>query len=169
MLKADNVAESLQCDSRKPEVTKLPITIQIGRIENDMVMNMSPIHMSCNDKSVFSFCESHSSFIPDLICFFRCDLSRFERLADLIGDHLMLLPPTGDLLILTLGQHKLLVHGHRVTLIAGDQFTLFGLFRILCIIRSVAQTLGNGFSLVHMQGNESCCCHGHLLLSQILA
>ena len=81
----------------------------------------------------------------------------------------MLLTPTGDLLILPLGQHNLFVHGHRVTLIACNQFTLFGLFRILCIIRPVTQTLGNGFPLVHTQGNKSCRCHGHLLLSRIMA
>ena len=134
-----------------------------------MIMHMGSIRVRCHDKSILSLGKPKGQLMPQSVCFLRCDFSRFERLADLIGDHLMLLPPTGDLLILTLGQHKLLVHGHRVTLIAGDQFTLFGLFRILCIIRSVAQTLGNGFSLVHMQGNESCCCHGHLLLSQILA
>lgn len=41
MFQADNVAESLQCNSRKPEVTKLPVAVQIGGIENDMIMNMS--------------------------------------------------------------------------------------------------------------------------------
>lgn len=52
MFQADNVAESLQCNSRKPEVTKLPVAVQIGGIENDMIMNMCPIHMGCHDKSV---------------------------------------------------------------------------------------------------------------------
>ena len=132
-------------------------------------MHMGSIRVRCHDKGILSFGKPKGQLMPQSVCFLRRDLSRFEGLADLIGDHFMLLPPTGDLLILTLGQHKLFVHGHRVTLIAGDQFALFGLFRILCIIRSVTQTLSNGFPLVYMQGNESCCYHGHLLLSRILA
>ena len=81
----------------------------------------------------------------------------------------MPLAATGDLLILALGQHELFIHGHGIALISGDQFALVRLIRILCIIRSVTQALGNGFSLVHMHGNQSGCCHGHPLLSQICA
>lgn len=60
MLQTDNVAESLQCNSRKPEVTKLPVTVQIGGIENDMIMNMCPVHMRCHDKCMLPFGESHT-------------------------------------------------------------------------------------------------------------
>ena len=94
MLQTDNVAESLQCNSRKPEVTKLPVAVQIGGIENDMIMNMCPVHMGCHDKSMLPFCESHTGFIPYFICFLRCDFTRLERLADLICKHISLrLPP----------------------------------------------------------------------------
>lgn len=69
MLQTDNIAESLQCNPRKPEITKLTVAFQICGIENDMIMNMSPVHMSCHDKCMFPFCESHTGFIPNFICF----------------------------------------------------------------------------------------------------
>lgn len=60
----------------------------------DVVMNMCPVHMSCHNKCVLPFCESHAGFISDFICFLRCDFSRFEGLADLICNHISLrLPP----------------------------------------------------------------------------
>ena len=121
-----------------------------------MIMHVSSIRVRRHNKGILSFGKPKCQLMSQSVCFFRRDLSRFERLADLIDDHFMLLTPTGDLLILPLGQHNLFVHGHRVTLIACNQFTLFGLFRILCIIRPVTQTLGNGFPLVHTQGNKSC-------------
>ena len=49
MLQADNVAESLQGNSGKPKVPELPVTIQIGGIENDMIVDMSPVHMCCHN------------------------------------------------------------------------------------------------------------------------
>ena len=52
MLQTDNVTKSLQYYSGKPEIPELPVTLQIGGIENDVVMNMCPVHMSCNNKCV---------------------------------------------------------------------------------------------------------------------
>lgn len=48
----------------------------------------------------------------------------------------------GSLLILAFEQHKLFIHGHGIM----TSSPLVRLLRILRIIRSVAQTLGNGFS-----------------------
>lgn len=67
-----------------------------------MIMHMGSIRVRYHDKSILSFGKPKGQFMPQPVCFLRRDLSRFEGLADLIGDHLMLLPPTGDLLILTL-------------------------------------------------------------------
>ena len=49
MLQADNVAEPLQGNSRKPKVPEFPVTIQIGGIKNDMIVDMSPVHMCCHN------------------------------------------------------------------------------------------------------------------------
>lgn len=117
MLQTDNVAESLQCNSRKPEVTKLPVAVQIGGIENDMIMNMCPVHMGCHDKSMLPFCESHTGFIPYFICFLRCDFTRLERLADLICKHISLRLPPCFMQIFFFCLSKFQINQLRITLI----------------------------------------------------
>ena len=134
-----------------------------------MVMNMSPIGMSCHNEGILTFCKTESQLLSQSVRFLRCDLSGLEGLTNLVSNHFMPLAATGDLLILTFGQHEFFIHGHGIALIPSDQFTLVRLLRIFCIIRSIAQALGNGFPLIHMHGNQSGCCHGHPLLSQIFA
>lgn len=53
MLQADNVAKSLQGNSGKPKVPELPVTIQIGGIENDMIVDIP---------------DTSSSFSQSVIC-----------------------------------------------------------------------------------------------------
>ena len=130
---------------------------------------MGSIGMSCYYEGILAFGKTESQFLSQSVRFLRCDLAGLEGLTDLISNHFMPLAAAGDLLILALGQHELFIHGHGIALISGDQFTLVRLLRILRIIRSVAQTLGKCFSFIHMHGYQSCCCHGHPLLSQICA
>ena len=94
MLQTDNVAESLQGNSGKPKVSELPVTLQIGGIENNMIVDMSPVHMCCHNKRMLSLGESHTGFISNFICFLRCNLSGLKGLADLISNDISLgLPP----------------------------------------------------------------------------
>ena len=65
-----------------------------------MIMNVRFINVRTNNKSVFSFEKARSKIIANLICFFRCDFSRFERLANLIGDYIVLFVFSGEELIL---------------------------------------------------------------------
>ena len=67
-----------------------------------MVVNMSFIRMGCNNESILTFCPSHSGFIADSVCLFRCNLTWFEGLADLIGDYIMCLFAACCMLILPL-------------------------------------------------------------------
>ena len=94
MLQTDNVAESLQGNSGKPEIPELPVTIQIGGIKNDMIVDVSPVHMRCHNKRMLSLGESHTGFISNFIRFLRCNLSGLKGLADLISNDISLgLPP----------------------------------------------------------------------------
>ena len=43
---------------------------------------MSFIGMCCYDKCVLSFCERHSKFISDFICFLWCNFSRLKSYSD---------------------------------------------------------------------------------------
>ena len=49
------------------------------------------VHMSADDKSVFPFRQRHSQIIADFVRQLRRDLSRFEGLPQMVGDHIMLL------------------------------------------------------------------------------
>ena len=137
MFQADNVAESLQCNSRKPEVTKLPVAVQIGGIENDMIMNMNSIHMRCHDKSMLPFCESHAGFISDFICFLWCDLSRLKGLANLICNHISLRLPPCLIQIFLFCLSKFQINKFRIAMIRRDIFSLIRFFSIHGIISPV--------------------------------
>ena len=124
-----------------------------------MIMDMGTVCVCCYQKSVFSFGEPHSQLVANPVGFLRCNLPRFEGLANLIGNHIVLLPSAGDMEILSLSQKKFLVCRHGIAFISAHQFAFFRLFRILSIISPVAQALCNGFPFVDMQCNQSCCRH----------
>ena len=56
-------------------------------------MNVRLVCMSCNDKGMFPLRETHSELLANLICFLRSDLTWFEGLPDLVGDHIAFLLP----------------------------------------------------------------------------
>ena len=159
MLHTNDVADLLKSKTRVMEVTKFTLAVQRSGIENDMIMDMGTVCVSCYQKSVFSFGEPLPQLVANPVGFLRCNLPRFEGLANLIGNHIVLLSSAGDMEILPLSQKELLVCRHGIAFIAGHQFAFFRLFRILCIISPVTQTLCNGFPFVDMQCNQSCCRH----------
>ena len=120
-----------------------------------MVMNMRTVNMRRNDKSIIPLCPPHRGFISDSICFFRSDFPGFKRLSNLVGNNITRNNPTCDLQILSLGCSKFSRYGFGVTHIAADQFTACSFLFVLCIVRSVFQTLLNRFSFVLMHGNQS--------------
>ena len=71
----------------------------------------------------------------------------------------MCLMPSGDMLVLTLGEEKFLIAGARITAIGADIFSIVGFLFVLRIIGAVRKTLGHRFSLVDMQRYESRCSH----------
>ena len=159
MLKTDQITDSLQRNTRQPEVIEFASGIQRCGIKNDVVMNMRPVRVRCDDECVLALGETKCKFPPQCIRVFRRDLAGFERLADLIGNHIMPGFAACDLLILPFGQKEFLIDSHRITHIAGDQFAFFCFLRITRIICPVTKTLRNCFSLIHMQWDQSCRCH----------
>ena len=71
MLQTDTVTDFLQGHIRTVEITEFSPTVQRGGIENDMVVDMGPVCMGGNDKSMPSLREGHCQFITDPVCFFR--------------------------------------------------------------------------------------------------
>lgn len=71
-----------------------------------MIMNVRLVCMSCNDKGMLTLSETHNELLTNLICFLRSDLTWFEGLPDLVGDHIAFLLPANGLLVLPFGEHE---------------------------------------------------------------
>ena len=120
---------------------------------------MRPVRMGCHDKCMASFCKLLCQFITDLICFLRRDFSRFERLSDLIGNHILLLLSPGDMKILAFCKKEFFICSPRITLIGTDIFSVFCFSAVLSIFQSVCETLRYRLSFVDMQRNQTGHCH----------
>lgn len=88
--------------------------------------------------------------MPEAVGFLRCDLAWFEGLADLIGNHVIRPAAAGHLEVQAFLQHEFLIDRDGITAIGRDQLTFFRLFRILGIIRTVAQGLSYGPPLIRV-------------------
>ena len=116
------------------------------------------INVSADDKCMFAFCQRHGEFIANLVRQFRCNLPWLERLPQVVGDHIIVLPfPAGNGGILPLGKEKLLVSDRRIALIGCDQIAAIGFLWILHIVCYPAQGFGHGPALATMQRHQSCC------------
>ena len=122
--------------------------------------------MGCNNKRMVSLRPAHCRFITYLICFFRRNFSGLKGLAYLIGDDVILLLSAGDVLILPFGKKKFFIGSLGITLIGADKFAVISFCSILRVISTVSQTLSDCFAFVHMERNQSCCCHSHHILSK---
>ena len=120
-------------------------------------MNVFPVRVGCNDKRILAFGETHCQLITHLVGFFGGDLAGFERLPDLIGNHVTFLSAPSDKFILPFGQHKFFIHRQGTAFVTADQFALLCLVRVLGVIRAAFQAGRNGFPLVFVQCNQSCC------------
>ena len=102
MLQAQSVAYPLERQPGQKEIPELPGTIQGGRIEDDVIVDMRPVGVGGNDKGVSAFCETHPQLIADTVGLLRRDLARFEGLPYLIGDDIMLLAAARHVFVLPL-------------------------------------------------------------------
>ena len=120
---------------------------------------MFPVRVGGNDKRIFALGEAHCQFVAHLVGFLGGDLTGLERLPNLIGDHIIFLSAACRKFVLPLGQHKFLVCGQWAALIAANQLSLVRFVRILRIVRAAFQAGRNGFPLVFVQCNQTCCGH----------
>lgn len=74
-----------------------------------MVMDVFPVCVGGDNKSIFSLGKAHCQFIANLVGFFGGDLTRFERLTNLVGNHITFLSASSDKFVLPFGQHKFLI------------------------------------------------------------
>lgn len=121
-----------------------------------MIMDMRFIRMGGNDKSVLSFGEPHGKFIADFVGQLRRDLSGFEGLTNLIGDHIALLGPAGKLPVLPLGEQELHIGSLGITSVSGYVFSAVCFIRVHGIICSVRKAFRNRPATVDVQGDNPC-------------
>ena len=124
-----------------------------------MIVNVFPVSMRCDNKCILAFCKPHGQFIAHLISFLCGDLAGFERLPDLIGNHVTFLSAPSDKFILPFGQHKFFIHRQRIAFVAANQFAMLSLVGILYIVCTAFQTGRNRLAFVFVQRDQPC--RGH--------
>ena len=149
VLNADCVAQSSDSSSATPKVAEFPVTFQVDRTPNNMIMDMGFVNVSADDEGVFSLCKPFSKLHTQPVGLLRGDLPRAKGLAAMVGDHIVRAPdPSGGGDILALGQRKLGVSHTAVALIAGDESTVVCLLRVGHIVDNLADStvLGLAFA-----------------------
>ena len=102
--------------------------------------------------------------IANFVGFLRRDLSGLEGLAHLVGDHVALLLPPGDALILAPGKSKLRRCRVRITGVGGDKFAIICLVRVFTVAGPVGKTLSGGPPLAYVHGDNARGRRSHHLL-----
>ncbi len=104
-----------------------------------MVVNVRPVNVRGNYKSVVALRPSHRRFVSDPVCFLRRYLAGFEGLPDLVSDDIPLILKAVNVQIFSFGKKKLLVAALRIAFVGADVFAVLGLFLILRIVGPVLQ------------------------------
>ena len=151
VLNADGVAQMPDSFCAAPKITELPVTVQVDRTPNDMIMNMGLVNVGTDDKGVFALGEPLGKFHAQPVGFLRGDLPRTEGLTDMVGDHIICAPnPSGGGNILALGQHEFGIGHTAVALVASDEPAVVGLLRIGHIVDNLADGTALGPTLADM-------------------
>ena len=96
--------------------------------------------------------------IADTVRLLRGDLPRIEGLSYLIAQHIigLFLFPARHGGIAGLRQKKLVRHGGGVALISRDILSAFSFLRVLAIVQTIPDGLGNRFAFACMALQQSC-------------
>ena len=125
-----------------PEVSELPVTVQIDGTPNDVIMDMRFINMSTDHKCMVAFGESLCKFYSQSVGFFRRNLAGEEGLAHMISDYIIRAAhPSGGGNVLTFCQQELGISGPAVTSKSGNKSAVVRLLRIGRIVDDVADRL----------------------------
>lgn len=122
-----------------------------------MIVNVGFVNVGTDDKGMVAFCESPCQLTAQAVCFFRGDLAGTKRLAEMIGDHIVLAAHSASLLdILPLGEQKLRICDSAVALPASDELAVIRLLRIFGIVQYVADGLPDRAALAGVQRHDAC-------------
>ena len=71
MLDAQRITEPLYGSGAAPEIAEFVCAVQVGRVPDDVIMDMGFVHMGSDDESMIAFQKTGSKLISDSICLFR--------------------------------------------------------------------------------------------------
>ena len=103
-----------------------------------MIVNVRLVYVGADHKGMIALGESLGKFHTQPIGFLRCDLTGAERLAHMIGDHIICAAyPSGSGNVLPLCQKELRIRSPAVTRIAGNEFAVICFLWICYIVDDV--------------------------------
>ena len=167
VFKAQPVREPAKGEAGTPKVSEFPGAVKGGGVVINVTMDVPLVGMRGNDKSVPFLCPAHSQLIADTVRLLRGNLARIEGLSYLIAQHIIFffLFPTRHSVIAGLCQKELVRHGGRITFISGDILSAFCFLRVLAIVQTIPDSLGNRFAFARMALQQSCGSQKSSLLS----
>ena len=147
-------------DLMRPEhILPFSVTIEIYGIEDNVIMNVRLVGMSCHYECVFVFEKSACEFITQSVCLFGSDLARREALADLIGEYIAFILSARIDFILCFRKFKFRVCRVIITFIRCDEFIIPGFFGIDRVIYSARYCRSDCFARTPVHCDNSCGCH----------
>ena len=162
---ADGVIQPPHDAGAAPKISELPVTGQVDRRPDDMIVDVGPVDVGADHKGVIPLGKPFGKFHAQAVGFLRGDLAGLEGLTHLIGDYIVRAPhPPGGGDILALCQQKFRVGGPAVTGIAGDEPAAVRLLRIGRIVDDVADGPALCAALADVQRDDTGGGHGGNLL-----
>ena len=117
-----------------------------------MVVDVSLVDVGTDDESVLALGEAPGQLHAQAVGFLRRDLARHKGLPQVVGNHIVRTAhPAGAGGIGLLIQQELRVGHAAVTLVAGDEPAVVGLFGIFYIVDDVADRLADRAALAGVQ------------------
>ena len=160
VLNADGIVQAAHSSGAAPEIPKFALLIQSGGVPNDVIMDVGLVDVRTDDVSMIAFCEALRQLAAQAIGFLRCDLAGTERLAQMIGNHIIRAShPTSVSDVLLLGKEKFAVGNPAVTLPAGNQPSIVGFSRIFYIVDNCSDSGSGSSPFANVQRHEPCGCH----------
>ena len=89
MLSADFIAEPCEIFSGSLHIAIFMPAFQVGGTYEDVIVDMMLINVCGDDVGITITSDAPCQFHSDCVRFFRSNLSGFESLPDMIGDHLI--------------------------------------------------------------------------------
>ena len=152
VLDADGVAQAVDGAGAAPKVAELAVTLQRGGVPYNMVVDVSLVDVGTDDESVLALGEAPGQLHAQPVGFLRRDLARHKGLPQVVGNHVVRAAhPAGAGGVGLLVQQELRVGHAAVTLVAGDEPAVVGLFWIFYIVDNVADGLADRAALAGVQ------------------